>query len=330
MRPNDAGSKGKGPAFEAADVPDNAYGDGARTDLAITQLQKFAQGKKPFFMAIGYRKPHLPFNAPKKYWNKYSEKEIELADNPFLPKGSTNYTIYNFNELRNYYGIPKDNNVLPDDLSRKLIHGYYACISYIDAQVGRVLNELDRQNLRENTIIVLWGDHGWKLGEHGMWCKHTPFELDCRVPLIISAPGLKYAGKKTRALSELVDIYPTLCELSGLEIPDHLEGNSLVPVLKEPSRVWKKAVFTQTTKHARMQQDPEKVVTGYSVKTEKYRYTEWTSHKNRDVLARELYDHQTDPHENENIAYLPQNESLIGELSTLLNGGQGWQKVRPN
>ncbi len=217
---------------------------------------------------------------------------------------------------------------MPDDLSRKLIHGYYACITYIDAQIGRLLDELDRQKLKENTIIVLWGDHDWKLGEHGMWCKHTPFELDCRVPLIISAPGLKFAGQKTRALSELVDIYPTLCELSGLEIPDHLEGDSLVPVLKKPSRAWKKAVFTQWTKHARMKQDPEKVLTGYSVKTERFRYTEWTRHKSREVLARELYDHQTDPNENENIAELPQNESLIGELSILLQGGQGWQSVR--
>jgi len=329
LRPNDAGSKGKGPAYEAADVPDSAYIDGALTNLAVSQIEEFGKNKKPFFMAIGFRKPHLPFNAPKKYWDKYNVEEMELADNPFLPNGANEYTKYNFNELRNYYGIPKDNNVLPDDLSQKLIHGYYACISYIDAQVGKVLDELERQNLRENTIVLLMGDHGWKLGEHGMWAKHTPFELDCRVPLIISAPELKNRGIKTDAMCELIDIYPTLCELSDLNIPKHVEGNSMLPFLKNPTNKWKEAVFTQTTKHARAKQEPEKVTTGYSVKTKRYRYTEWTLHQNREVLAIELYDHQKDPKENENIANLPGNELLVSELSKLLQNGQGWRNVQP-
>lgn len=320
-------SDGRGPAFEAADVPDNAYEDGAQTDLAIAQLQKFKKSTNPFFMAVGFHKPHLPFNAPKKYWDMYDENKINLADNPFLPKNATEFTKYNFNELRNYYGIPKDEKPLPDDLARKLQHGYYACVTYTDAQIGRLLHELDRLDLRRNTIIVLWGDHGWKLGEHAMWCKHTPFELDAHAPLLFSVPGLASNGKRSRAFAEFVDIYPTLCELCGLKLPGHLQGDSLVPVLHNPQRKWKKAAFTQWPKIAR--RNPDKVITGYSIKTDRYRYTEWTRNKTGKVLARELYDHRIDSEENENIADYPKNKPIVSRLSKLLDGGKGWRWLRP-
>jgi len=320
-------ASGKGPAYEMADVPDNAYADGAKTDLAIERLRRFQKGDRPFFMAVGYKKPHLPFVAPIKYWDMYPPGKIKLADNPFLPANATEYTAYNFSELRSYAGIPKDDRVLDDALSRKLIQGYCACVTYVDTQIGRLLDALDRLSLRESTVIVLWGDHGWKLGEHGMWCKHTPFELDCRVPMIFSAPGTHRPGTRTAALSEYVDIYPTLCELCGLEIPGHLEGDSLVPLFRNPARSWKKAAFTQWPKIAR--RDPEKVITGYSLKTDRYRYTEWTRNKTGEVLAREMYDHRADPKENVNIAGLAENNARVSELHGHLGGGKGWQKLRP-
>lgn len=318
-------SNGRGPAFESPDVPDNAYADGARTDLAITQLRRFQNTAKPFFMAVGYSKPHLPFNAPKKYWDLYSEDDIQLADNPFLPRGATEFTPYQFGELRNYYGIPKDDKVLPDDLSRKLKHGYYACATYIDAQIGRLLDALDQLKMRDNTVIVLWGDHGWKLGEHGMWCKHTTFELDCRVPMILSVPGMKHAGAATQAMSEFVDIYPTLCQLCGLELPGHLQGDSLEPVLNDPQVNWHRAAFTVWPK--RYRRDPDRVIMGYTIACGQYRYTEWTHRKSGQVLARELYDHAVDPAENENIVNAPGMEATVERMSQILDKGQGWRRA---
>ncbi len=317
---------GRGPAFEAPDVPDNAYHDGIMTEMAIEQLQKFKDSENPFFMALGFKKPHLPFNAPKKYWDMYSEQDIKLADNPFLPKNATKYTPYNFGELRNYYGIPKNSEPFSDDLNRTLKHGYYACVTYIDTQIGMVLTELEKLKLRENTIIILWGDHGWKLGEHGMWCKHTPFELDCRVPMIISVPGSSSAGKRVTSFAEFVDIYPTLCELCGLELPEHLQGDSLVPVIKNPDKPGKAAAYTQWPKSHRT--DPEKVITGYSVKTKFYRYTEWTRNSTGEVLAKELYNHENDPDENVNIANIQENQVVVARMSKLLDGGKGWKNNR--
>lgn len=319
-------SNGRGPAFEAPDVPDNAYADGARTDLAIDQLRRFQGTEKPFFMAVGYSKPHLPFNAPKKYWDLYSADDIQLATNPFLPRGATEFTPYQFGELRNYCGIPKDDKVLPDDLSRQLKHGYYACVSYIDAQIGRLLRALDRSQMRDNTVIVLWGDHGWKLGEHGMWCKHTTFELDCRVPMIFSVPGMQHAGTATEAMSEFVDIYPTLCRLCGLDCPDHLQGDSLEPVLNDPKIDWHEAAFTVWPKQHR--RDPDRVIMGYTIACGRYRYTEWTRRQSGQVLARELYDHAVDPAENENIAEAAGMEATVERMSRILDKGQGWRRDR--
>ena len=187
-----------GPPFESADVPDNAYQDGKSADKSIADLQRLKKMDKPFFLAVGFRKPHLPFNAPKKYWDLYKREEIDLADNPFRPKGAPDAALHNWGELRQYYGIPRKGS-LSEDMPRTLIHGYYACVSYADAQVGRVLAELDRLGLRDDTIVVLWGDHGWQLGEHGLWCKHCNFETSLHSPLIVRAPGIE-GGKKTNAL----------------------------------------------------------------------------------------------------------------------------------
>jgi len=300
-------SAGAGPAYEAADVPDNAYFDGMIADKAISDLRRLKGMDKPFFLALGFLKPHLPFNAPKKYWDLYKRQEIDLADNPFRPKGAPDAALHNWGELRAYEGIPKE-GPLPDELARTLVHDYYACVSYTDAQIGRVASELERLGLRDNTIVLLWGDHGWNLGEHGLWCKHCNFETSLHSPLIITAPGI-VGGKKGNALTEYLDIYPSLCELCNLEIPAHLQGKSFVPLMKNPNLPGKKAVFSRY-------QD------GDSVKTDRYRYTEWRG-KNSKVYARMLYDHHIDPFENVNISERPENKELVQNLSKMLEEIRG-------
>jgi iduronate 2-sulfatase len=316
---------GRGPAYESPDVPDNAYHDGLLTDLAIDQLAVYKSSEKPFFMAVGYKKPHLPFNAPKKYWDLYDANDIEMADNPYMPENVSRYFEYNFGELRNYAGIPKGLELLDDTLSRKLKHGYYACVSYIDAQIGRLLDGLEQNDLDQNTIVILWGDHGWKLGEHGMWCKHTQFELDSHVPLLLKVPGQTGASLKTNALVEFVDIYPTLCELAGLELPAHLQGTSFAPLIEHPGRPWKKGAITVWPLN---RNDPEKLVIGYSLQTDRYRYTEWIKESSGEVMARDLFDHEIDPDENVNISRSPENADLINQLSELLMRGKGWRAMQ--
>jgi iduronate 2-sulfatase len=298
--------RGMGPAFEAPDVPDSAYPDGMIADRAIEEINR--KRESPFFLAVGFKKPHLPFNAPRKYWNLYDADTIDLADNPFPPEGMPRQALTTWTELRGYAGMPKE-GPMPDAQARALIHAYYACISYVDAQIGRVLDELGRLGLRENTIIILWGDHGWKLGEHGMWCKHTNFEVDTHVPLIISAPGMKARGCRTRALTEFLDIYPTLCDLAGLDKPAHLEGLSMAPLLDDPDLKWKEAAYSQYCRGSSM---------GYSIRTDRYRYTEWRRAGDKQPDAVELYDHETDPAENRNIAAEAANTEHRTRLSRML------------
>jgi arylsulfatase A-like enzyme len=312
---SDSTKQGLGPAFEAGDVPDNGYADGANTDHAIKELNRLKD--KPFFLAMGFYKPHLPFTAPKKYWDMYKRQDIQLADNPFIPKNAPSYAATDWGELRAYSGIPKK-GPCSDDLARELIHGYYACVSYTDAMIGRLLDELDRLKLREKTVVILWGDHGWKLGEHAGWCKHTNFELDTHVPMILSVPGMKTAGQRTWALTEYVDMYPTLCEACGLTIPGHLEGVSMMPLVDDPGRQWKKAAFSQY---------PRGQVMGYTMRTKRFRYTEWQNRKTKEVMARELYDHDTDPKENVNAVDQPEYKQDVEQLSLMLN--QGWRAAVP-
>lgn len=316
-------SEGRGPAFEWPDVPDNAYQDGKMTDMAVEKLAEYKTGGKPFFMAVGFKKPHLPFNAPKKYWDLYDVNEIEQANNTFIPENASRYFNYNFGELRNYAGIPKGNEKFDDKLDRTLKHGYYACVSYTDAQIGRLLDALKENGLDENTIVILWGDHGWKLGEHGMWCKHTQFHLDNHVPMIIKVPG-RQPGK-TDALVEYVDIFPSLCELAGLDLPAHLQGKSFAPLVDEPNKIWKEAAFSYWPAIGR--DNPEKLVMGYAIQTDRYRYTEWIKESTGEIMARDLFDHQSDPDENVSIANVPENAELVKQLSQMLDKGKGWRKI---
>ncbi|MCL4203096.1 MAG: sulfatase [Pirellulaceae bacterium] len=306
----------RGTATEMADVPDNAYTDGAIAELGVRALRELKDRKEPFFLAVGFVKPHLPFNAPKRFWDLYDPQQIKLAENPFPPKNVTPYSLTTWGEMRAYDGIPAKGD-LTDDQARQLKHGYYACVSFTDANVGKLLDELDRLGLADNTIVVLWGDHGWKLGEHNSWCKHTNFENDANAPLIIRAPGQKAPGGKTRALVEFVDIYPTLCDLAGLEKPAHLEGTSAAPLLDDPQRPWKPAAFSQY---------PRGSVTGYSMRTDRYRLTAWKDRKTGKVEALELYDHTTDPAENENVAGAADQAEVVERLMQQLN--DGWQAVQ--
>lgn len=298
-------------AYEAADCDDAGYPDGYMADLAVKKLAELKQKDKPFFFGVGFWKPHLPFNAPRKYWDLYKRDEIDLADNPFRPKGAPDRAMHNWGELRQYANIPAKGPV-SEDMARTLIHGYYACVSYTDAQVGKLLNALKKLGLEDNTIVVLWGDHGWQLGEHGLWCKHANFETSLHAPLIIRAPGIKPA--RTERLTEFVDIYPSLATLCDLPVPKACEGTSLVPLMKQPDRAWKSATFSM-------------YAGGVSMRTDRYRYTEWPIQLNGPVQHRMLYDHEKDPAENTNLAVMPEHEKLVERLHEQLRAG--WQKAKP-
>ena len=248
-----------------------------------------------------------------------------MATNNYLPKGAPDFALADKNELWSYSGVP-DVSTLPDDYARQLRHGYYAAISYMDAQLGRVLDELDRLGLRESTIIIFWGDHGWKLGEHDAWCKHSNTENDTNAPLLLSVPGMKSAGARTDSIVEFVDIYPTLTELAGLPLPAHLEGTSFKPLLDDPKRPWKPAAFSQYPRPA--SKSGIGALMGYSMRTDRYRFTAWVGRNDHSkVDAIELYDHQTDPQENTNIANLPANAALVEQLTAQWR--KGWQGAKP-
>jgi iduronate 2-sulfatase len=294
---------GAGPAFEKGEVSDTAYFDGKYATKAIEYLRQLKDDDQPFFMGLGFLKPHLPFNAPKRYWDMYDRDSIELADNPYFPESAPDNARFNWGELRAYHGIPKQ-GLLNDSLSRTLAHGYYACVSATDALIGKVLNELDELGLRENTIVVLWGDHGYQIGEHGMWCKHVNFETSLRTTLVISAPN--YMTGKANGIVELVDLFPTLTDLCALpKLENQLQGQSLVPVLKDTNVSIKEFAISKWMK-------------GVTLVEDRYFYTEWHDQK-KDEIGRMLYDHLNDPKENMNIAELPENASLVKELSAKLN-----------
>lgn len=305
----------RGPAWEAPDVSDDVLMDGQTANQAVAALRQIHD--KRFFLAVGFFKPHLPFVAPKKYFDKYPLDKLRLAENPFPPEDVPRIAMHNSGELRGQYTDVRNSGPISEKKALELIRGYYAATTYVDAMIGRVLDELDRLGLREKTVVVLWGDHGWHLGEHTLWGKATNFEAATRSPLIFSAPGQPHPGAKTEALSEFVDIYPTLCELCGLPIPEGLEGTSLGPVIDRPDRPWKQAAFSQF---------PRPKVMGRSMRTDRYRYTEWTG-PGQQPTARELYDHQTDPEENVNIANRPENRDLVAELGRRLDAG--WQAALP-
>lgn len=308
------------PSLESADVPDNAYEDGANVLHAKDILNQLSKGNKPFFFAVGIHKPHLPFAAPKKYWDLYKREEMPVAEFQKHALNSPDYAYHNSSELRAFSDIPaltsfSDQTMdigLPVYKQQELIHGYYACASYSDALIGRLLHTLDSLGLRENTIIVIWGDHGWHLGDHDLWTKHTNFEQSAHAPLIISVPGM--TGNKTLSMSEFVDIFPTLCELTGVPTPKNLDGVSLAPVMKNPDiKVINYAIsqYPRSEKSTKLKEAgyPDGRVMGYSLRNERYRITMWMAKDFRStkpfdesaVVSTELYDYQNDPLETINV-----------------------------
>jgi arylsulfatase A-like enzyme len=277
--------RNRGPAYESADVEDEAYRDGQVALKTIKDLRRLKKEGKPFFLAAGFFKPHLPFVAPKKYWDLYDFEQIHLPETYHVPEKAPAISIHNSGELRAYAGIPPKGPV-SDETARKLIHGYYACVSYTDAQIGKLLDELERLDLAGKTIVVLWSDHGWNLGEHTLWCKHSCYETSMRIPLLIRVPGVT-TGQRTSALVEAIDLYPTLSELCGLEIPDHVQGRSLAPLLTDPGQTWKEFAIGRFQK-------------GDTLRTANFRYTEYTQ-PNGKLLGRMLYDHRIDGEEDHNV-----------------------------
>ena len=297
---------------EAEDVPDDAYYDGAIAAHAVGTLSRLATKKQPFFLAIGFKKPHLPFVAPKRYWDIFNRETIELAPYQKAPKGAPSYALHDSSELRSYNGVPVQGPI-DADTQRELIHGYYACVAYIDAQIGKILDQLERLGLAENTIIALWGDHGWHLGDHGLWCKHTNYEQATRVPLIISAPGNK--AQTTSMPAELVDLYPTLCDLAGIQIPDDLDGTSLAPTIQDKNQLTREFAISQFPRGQRM---------GYALRNERYRLVAWFNTSGDGakpgdpIHATELYDYTEDPLEQKNLSNDPQYKPVVTQLSNKL------------
>jgi len=309
----------KGPSSECIDVPDDAYNDGVYAKKAKAQIQNLSKAGKPFFMAVGFHKPHLPFVAPKKYWDMYNRNDMPLEKFQEHSKNAVEISYHKSGELRNYPDIPAFATLSGDSLriglqpdkQKELIHGYYASVSYMDAQVGVLLNTLEELGILKNTIIVLWGDHGWHLGDHDLWEKHTTFEQANRSPLIIAAPGMKPG--QTNSLSEHVDIFPTLCDLAGVPIPTFLAGKSLVPVLQNKATEVKD--FSMSQYHRTLTSDEAKKLGyksrklwGYSMRTKQYRYVMWMNDftstqpfSPSKIYATELYDLEKDPLETVNI-----------------------------
>lgn len=298
----------KGAPYESADVPDETYSDGKIAAEAVRRIQAAAEKpNQPFFLAVGFLKPHMPFCAPKKYWDQFDPSLFQLADLRTPPVGAPDYAPTNWAELRNYTLIP-DKGPVPDEQQRTLIHAYYATASYADAQLGKVLDELDRTKLSENTIIVLWGDHGWHLGDHGMWSKHTNYEQAARIPFIVLKPN-GAADAKCGSLVESVDIYPTLCELAGIPTPPKLDGRSFVATLTNPQAPTKEAIFHSFPRGGGR--------IGRAVRTERYRLVEWKVPGASAVTADlELYDYQADPAESKNLA--PEQPEVVKRLRELL------------
>jgi len=290
---------GRNRIYESPDVADDAYPDGKTAEKTIADLRRLKAGGKPFFLACGFIRPHLPFYAPKKYWDLYDREKIQIAINRERPenapkglKGSSEYRAYDFGDYQDNTG----------DFHRMMRHGYYASTSYSDKLVGDVLNELERLGLADNTIVVIWGDHGWHLGEHDFWGKHNTLNNAVRVPLIVKVPG-KAAGQKSDALVGVYDIFPTLCALANLSVPDAAQGRSFVPLLENPKQSFRDVVYTRYGK-------------GDAVVTDHLIYTSYGGD------GEMLYDLQKDPQENHNLAANPERQKDLALMQRLLKASE--------
>ncbi|WP_109831759.1 sulfatase [Reichenbachiella versicolor] len=356
-----------GPAYESADVSDRTYWDGYNTELAIATMKEMLKDSadKPFFLGLGFNKPHLNWVAPKKYWDMYNREDIKLTTQVERPENGSAMGLHRSFELRVRHGIPKYGD-LDDSLAITLKHAYLACVSYVDAQIGMMIEALEEANVRDNTVIILWSDHGWHLGDMGVWGKATNYEIATRVPMLFWSPNMseKARGAKTDALVELVDIYPTICEAAGITPPEHIEGKSFIPLTEDPQQPWKKAVFSQfptpalrewgahplsdgmkETYFGPLIEDVEgeiieqvknnwerdlfeNYIMGYAMRTSQYRLVIWKDRRDfsSEPIFVELYDHDADPHETKNIG--ADNPALVKELIEVFD--REWEAAHLN
>ena len=307
------GKRVNGVAFEKAEVADDAYKDGRAANHAIAALEKLKN--ETFLMIVGLSKPHLPFNAPKKYWDLYDKNELNVPARK-KPENMYKLALSKWGELKNYANIPNKGD-LDDDLTQELINGYYACVSYIDAQIGKIVNTLESLHLKENTVIVFMSDHGYKLGEYGAWCKHSNMELDTRVPLIIAnGKNIKTNNSTSNALVENIDIFPTLAEACGLNM-HHVDGKSILPLIDDPNKPWDAAAYSLYPRG-------EKYM-GCTVTDGTWRYTEWRNSNTQEVLDIELYDHGESLVAHKNVADTTVFETVKTRMQKLLH-----QRFPPN
>lgn len=310
------------PSTESADVSDEAYQDGIYTQKALEMLNKLSKGNKPFMLAVGYQKPHLPFIAPKKYWDLYSREKIELAYQELI-KGTPQFAYHDSGELNAFSDIvPKAGygKKLPAEKQKELIHGYMACVSYVDAQIGKLLDELNRLKLTDKTVIVLWGDHGYHLGDHTLWNKHSNFEQATKIPFVFSGPGIA-KGKKVDTPVELIDVFPTLFDLVGVKQFAQTDGKSLISLLDNDPK-------TNIAVDYALSQFPRQnnKLMGYTIRTERYRYTEWhgnyyTANQPYDkanIVGREFYDFKAEPVEIANHVDDPAYKNIVAEMQQKL------------
>ncbi len=303
-------------ATECADVPDDAYEDGIIAERGVEMIQKMAKADKPFFVAVGFKKPHAPYVAPKKYWDMYDREKMPVAPFQDMSSDPVVYAYHASNEIKVYSDIPpfhsyEDTKHLDVATQKRVIHAYYACVSYIDAQLGKLLDALEQQGIADNTVIILWSDHGYHLGDHGLWNKTSNFEGATRTVMLMSVPGMK-RDVYSKSISEYVDIYPTICELAGVTPPSFIDGKSLVPVLKNPAAKVNKYAYGQYNRGK---------INGYSCRNERYRLVEWVDNfktyvpfDEKKVVGVELYDYTTDPLETKNVANKPEYKKIVEQM----------------
>ena len=304
QKQKETGKGRRGYFYEHGEFPEEDYLDWQIANKSIQDLKKLKKQEKPFFLAVGFIRPHLPFIVPQKYWDMYDHSDIKIPDNYILKQGNNipEQALTNWSELRAYSGIPEQGS-LDKTTAKLMIHGYYASVSFIDAQIGRLLNALKEEGLDKTTTVILIGDHGWNLGEHGTWCKHSIMNTSLHSTLIINSPEIK-TPYRCEQIVEFVDLYPTMCDAAGIKQPAQLEGCSLIPLLKSPDAKTKGYGVSRWAN-------------GFTFIQDQYFYTEWRD-KNEQIIDRLLFDHSNDMDENYNVADKNENKAIIKELSTKL------------
>ncbi len=324
FNPENAETKDKstgGPPFEASRSTIEVHRDALIANEAMSALEAAATKDQPFFFAVGFHKPHLPFVAPKQFYDLYPVEKVPLPECPLHPLGAPDWTIDRY--VLDQYKWEHNDRTRPfsAQYTREARQAYYACVSFIDHLVGDLVSKADELNLLDNTIIVITSDHGFHLGDQNHWSKTTNYESALHVPLIIVDGRSDKHGLRSKAFVELVDMYPTLVELCGLPMPDYLEGTSVVPLLDDPDRPWKSAAFT------RQPRGMLDHIYGHAIRTDRYRYVEWTREATGEVLLQELYDYEKDAREIENLADHAEYKSIRDELAERL--AQGWKAALP-